>query len=375
MNSLTLSFVIPCLNEEKNIPETINRCKKEAKKLNIDFEIIVIDNGSIDNSKTIAKELGAKVIDEKTTGYGIAIQTGLKNASNDICLIMDADSTYDPSCLGEIIKVFINREADLVIGNRWGFGIEKDAMPPLHKYLGNPILSFIGKYLFNVKINDFHCGIRAIKTEVARNMPFSVKGMEFATEMIVLASIYKYKLEEFPTKLLKSKYKRTTHLKTWSDGWRHLSYMISMSPTKSLLYPGILIQTVSLIFLFRFTLVNNFFKEFGGINTFLISFFLSLTSFLLIKEYFETKYLLNLKLNLNEEKRKNLKVFKSFAKLAFLNLLLLTATIPIITIICMSQNINFQATYFYLIIYFLSNLIFIFLLLNILSIRLHLFDL
>ena len=164
MNSLTLSFVIPCLNEEKNIPETINRCKKEAKKLNILFEIIVIDNGSIDNSKTIARELGAKVIDEKTTGYGIAIQTGLKNASNDICLIMDADSTYDPSCLGEIIKVFINREADLVIGNRWGFGIEKDAMPPLHKYLGNPILSFIGKYLFNVKINDFHCGIFSVKT-------------------------------------------------------------------------------------------------------------------------------------------------------------------------------------------------------------------
>ena len=377
MNKLSISFVLPCLNEAKNLKSTINTCIFEAEKIKHNYEILVIDNGSTDNSIEIAKELGACVITESSRGYGSAIRTGLEKANNDISVILDADSTYDPSCLESILKKFEKENYDLVIGNRWGYGIEKGAMPLLHKYLGNPVLSMIGRYLFNLKINDFHCGLRAIKTSAAKELPFSVKGMEFATEMIALSSIFNYKITQIPTRLLKPKFRRTAHLKTWSDGWRHLSYMISMAPKKSFLYPGLFLQLISIVFLIRFLIVDNIYSLFSGINTFLISFFLSLISFVLTKEYLETKYLMNLKLKPSDKKleQSSFRVFKSFTKLSFLNFIILLISIPVIIIMSLNNGIVFQQTYFYLTIYVISNLIFIFLQLNLLSIRLHLFDL
>ena len=377
MKKLSISFILPCLNEAKNLKSTINTCIFEAKKIKSNYEILVVDNGSTDNSIEIASQLGAVVISESSRGYGSAIRAGLEKANNDISVILDADSTYDPSCLKSILEKFEKENVDLVIGNRWGYGIEKGAMPFLHKYLGNPVLSMIGRYLFNLKINDFHCGLRAIKTSVAKELPFSVKGMEFATEMIALSSIYKYKITQIPTRLLKPRFKRKAHLKTWSDGWRHLSYMISMSPKKSFLYPGIFIQIISIIFLIRFIVVDNIYSLFSGINTFLISFFLSLISFVLTKEYLETKHLMNLKLKLKDKKtqKSSFRFFKSFTKLSFLNFIILLISIPIVIIISFNKGIVFQQTYFYLTMYVISNLIFIFLQLNLLSLRLHLFDL
>ena len=373
----SVSFVIPCLNEEKNLPFTLDSCIFEAKKLNLNYEIIVIDNGSTDNSKTIAEAKGAKVYFESRKGYGSAITKGLLKAEKDICLVLDADATYDPSCLADMIYLHVERNFDLIIGNRWGYGIEKGAMPFLHKYLGNPVLSFIGRYLFDVKISDFHCGIRSIKTNLAKSLPFSVKGMEFATEMIVLTSIFKYKICEVSTKLLKSKYKRTAHLNTWTDGWRHLSYMLSMSPKKSFLFPGIVIQIFSILLLTRFMLINNINSPFAGINTFIFSYFLGLVSFILIKEYIESKYIMKIKLKGHTYKssKSELKGFKYLTKASFLNFIVLIFAAPIITMIMYLFNISFQQNLFYFFTYIISNMIFALLLLNLLSFRLHILDL
>ena len=325
MISNSISLIIPCLNEEKNIGETIDTCIKEIKKINIkNYEIIVVDNNSTDKSSEIAKAKGAKVIFEKERGYGRAIRTGILSAQKDICFIMDADMTYDPSTIEIMLYEHNKNNVDIVIGNRWGVGIQKGAMPFLHKYFGNPILSFIGRYLFDSRIRDFHCGLRSIKTCYAKELPFSATGMEFATEMIVLGSIYKLRFAQVSTSLFKPYKERVPHLNTWSDGWRHLSYMISMSPKKSFLYLGIFFETFSIVLLIRFLFSDNYSQILGGINSFIISYLLCLISLILIKEYLENKFILQFKLNYLRKKNKqnSYMKFKIISKFALILLII-----------------------------------------------------
>lgn len=375
MGSISISFIIPCLNEEKNIGQTIDKCQAELIKNKVfDYEIIVIDNNSTDKSSSIAKRKGAKVILEKERGYGRAIRTGLINASKEICIIIDADMTYDPSSINKMIFEHAANNVDIVIGNRWGVGIEKGAMPFLHKYLGNPSLSFIGRYLFNSKISDFHCGLRSIKTNVARSLPFTVSGMEFATEMIALGSIFKLKFAQVSTSLFKPDKDRVPHLKTWSDGWRHLSYMVSMSPKKSFLYLGIFLETISIILLMRFFSSNNYNSLLGGINSFIISYLLSLISIILLKEYLENKFILEIKLNhkRNIKKINHYKRFKIISKFSLFLFLFTLISLPITYSVILILGFTLQIKIVYLITYLITCLCFLNFLMILLSFRLHL---
>ena len=252
-DSYSVSFLIPCLNEESNIEETIISCHKSAQKFFIkDYEILVIDNGSTDNSKKIAKQNNAQVIEEEVKGYGSAIRKGISSAKKEFILLLDGDATYDPYCLGKMLNLYEQKNLDFIIGNRFDDGIERGAMLFLHKFLGNPVLSLIGKYLFEVNVKDFHCGIRLLKTEVFKNLPLNTNGMEFASEMIALASIYKLRIGEVSTTLKKPSKERTSHLNTWKDGWRHLALMISMSPRKSYLNLSLLSGIISIFLFVRF---------------------------------------------------------------------------------------------------------------------------
>ncbi len=375
MGSISISFIIPCLNEEKNIGQTIEKCQQELIKNRIqDYEIIVIDNNSKDSSSSIAQKKGARVILEKERGYGNAIRKGLLNAKKDICIIIDADMTYDPSSIDKMIYEHNINDVDIVIGNRWGVGIEKGAMPFLHRYLGNPLLSFIGRYLFNSKISDFHCGLRSIKTNVARSLPFSVAGMEFATEMIVLGSIFNYKFAQVSTSLFKPDKDRVPHLKTWSDGWRHLSYMISMSPKKSFLYLGIFLETFSIILLMRFYFSNDYSSILGGINSFIFSYLLSLISIILLKEYLENKFILEIKLNNKRsiESKNNYKKFKLISKFSLILFIFTLFSLPLTYSTILILGFTLQIKIVYLITYLITCLSFLNFLMILLSFRLHL---
>lgn len=220
-----ITFLLPCLNEETTIVETIEMIKKYIKRTNANAEILVIDNGCIDSSIVLAKNNGARVVKEDKKGYGNALIRGLKEAKGKYIIIGDCDTTYD----FEHVDTFIGKlreDYDLVIGNRYKGGIEKGAMPFLHKYIGVPILSFYAKKKYKIKVNDFHCGLRGIKKASINNLNFKTEGMEFATEMIYLFAKNKKKIIEVPTILKKcSNKKRKPHLHTFRDGYRHLRFI------------------------------------------------------------------------------------------------------------------------------------------------------
>ena len=230
-NLIMISVVIPCLNEEKTLGSCIAEAKEGISKSGLSGEVIISDNGSKDDSRSIAIENGARVIETQLKGYGSAIINGINHAKGDYVIIGDADMTYD---FTEIPK-FVNElesGSDLIIGNRFKGGVEKGAMPFLNKYLGNPFLSMVARVFFKIQIGDFHCGLRGIKKNVYDNLNLKSTGMEFASEMIVKAAILNFKITEIPTVLRKPPFERTPHLKPFRDGFRHLYLIISHTLVK-----------------------------------------------------------------------------------------------------------------------------------------------
>ncbi len=246
INKPELSIVMPCLNEAETIGECIENAKRFLQRRNINGEIIVADNGSTDNSKQIALEKGAWVVHVEERGYGSALIGGIKAAKSDYIIMGDSDGSHDLENL-DLFYDKLREGYDLVVGNRFKGGIEKKAMSFLHRYIGNPILSGIGRIFFKSKVKDFHCGLRGFTKEGFKKMDLRTTGMEFASEMIVKATLNNLKITEVPTKMLPSGRSREPHLNTFRDGWRHLRFLLLFSPRWLFLYPGILMIITGII--------------------------------------------------------------------------------------------------------------------------------
>ncbi len=242
-----LSIVIPCLNESTTIERCITRAKSLLATLRIPGEVIVADNGSTDNSIQIAEAAGAKVISVKEKGYGSALHAGITAATGNIILFGDGDDSYHFDEAMHLINELL-ADKDLVMGNRYQGGIEKNAMPFLHRYLGTPVISFLGRKSFRLKLGDFNCGLRAIRKVSYEKLQMQSSGMEYATEMIAKASYQKLRIAEVPVKLYKDGRQRRSHLQTWSDGWRHFRLILLLSPKWLLLLPAILFLILGLTF-------------------------------------------------------------------------------------------------------------------------------
>ena len=241
-----LSVVMPCLNEAETLATCIKKAQGFFEREQVNGEVVIADNGSTDGSQEIARNLNARVVDVAEKGYGNALIGGITAANGTYVMMGDADDSYDFSnMMPYLLKL---REGyDLVMGNRFKGGIEKGAMPFLHKYLGNPVLSFIGRLFFNSKIGDFHCGLRGFSKEAFTRMELKTTGMEFASEMIVKASLKDMKIAEVPTTLSPDGRSRPPHLNTWRDGWRHLRFLVLYSPKWLFYYPGFILFFLGLI--------------------------------------------------------------------------------------------------------------------------------
>lgn len=234
---MELTILMPCLNEQETISTCVLKAQHALKVYNIQGEILIADNGSIDSSTAIAESLGARVIHVTEKGYGKALHAGIGQAKGKYIIMGDSDDSYD---FTDILP-FIHRLRDgyeLVMGNRFKGGIEKNAMPFLHRYLGNPVLSFIGRLFFKTEIGDFHCGLRGFNRNSILSIGLSSPGMEFASEMIVKSSLNNLRIAEVPIKLFPDGRGRRSHLRTWRDGWRHLRFLLLFSPKWLYLYPG-----------------------------------------------------------------------------------------------------------------------------------------
>ena len=246
MKQIELTILMPCLNEEETLETCIKKANKFLKKNKVDGEVLIADNGSTDKSIDIAKSLGARVINVKEKGYGSALIAGTKNAFGKYIIMGDSDDSYDFLHLEEFLKK-LREGYNLVMGNRFAGGIEKGAMPFSHRYIGNPILSFIGRLFFHSKIKDFHCGLRGYNKEKILNLNLNCIGMEYASEMVVKAELNNLKIIEVPTTLKKDGRSRKPHLRTFSDGWRHLNFLLVYAPNWLFLFPGLLLLLIGLI--------------------------------------------------------------------------------------------------------------------------------
>lgn len=240
------TILMPCLNEEATLGKCIAEANKSIKEHRLTAEILIADNGSTDSSVSIAQSLGVRIIHVDENGYGSALNTGINAAKGKYIIMGDSDCSYDFGKLDLFISKL--REGNhLVMGNRFKGGIEKGAMPFLHRYLGNPVLSFIGRLFFRSSIGDFHCGLRGFNREAILNLGLSTTGMEFASEMVVKAVINKLKITEVPTILYPDQRNKPPHLRTWHDGWRHLRFLLIYSPNWLFFYPGILMILIGIV--------------------------------------------------------------------------------------------------------------------------------
>ena len=240
-----VSFIIPCLNEELSLSTVIQEIHNSYSEENFTYQIVVADNGSVDKSREIALSMGAKVVQVPQKGYGAALIAGINSAEGKFGVMGDADGSYTFGDARPMIKMLENGQ-DLVIGNRFEGGIAPGAMPSLHKYLGNPVLSFLGKLFYRIPVNDFHCGLRAFNCEKIKGLNLQSPGMEFASEMIVSASHSKLRIAEVPVTLKKDLRDRPPHLNTWRDGWRHLKYLFSRTPGWTFIAPACMLSILAL---------------------------------------------------------------------------------------------------------------------------------
>jgi len=245
-SALEISVVMPCLNEAETLAVCIGKAQKALREQGIAGEVIVADNGSTDGSQQIAAGLGARVVSVELKGYGSALMGGIAAARGRYVLMGDADDSYDFSHL-PLFVAQLRQGYDLVVGNRFLGGIAPGAMPPLHRYLGNPVLTALGRLFFKSPCGDFHCGLRGFSKAAYDRLGLRTTGMEFASEMLVKAALLGMRVNEVPTTLAPDGRGRPPHLRTWRDGWRHLRFLLLYSPRWLFLYPGAALMLVGFL--------------------------------------------------------------------------------------------------------------------------------
>jgi glycosyltransferase involved in cell wall biosynthesis len=235
-----VTVLMPCLNEAETLERCIVKARAGLAQAGVTGEIVIGDNGSTDGSQALARRLGARVINIPTRGYGAALLGGIQAARGRFVIMGDSDDSYDFSQLGGFVEKLREGYA-LVMGNRFRGGISPGAMPPLHRYLGNPVLTGIGRLFFNSPCRDFHCGLRGFDRAAILDLDLQTTGMEFASEMVVKATLRRLRTTEVPTTLSPDGRSRPPHLRSWRDGWRHLRFLLLFSPRFLFLAPGFLL--------------------------------------------------------------------------------------------------------------------------------------
>jgi glycosyltransferase involved in cell wall biosynthesis len=240
-----LTILMPCLNEAETLPICIKKAKAFLQRSGVAGEVVIADNGSSDGSPAIALSLGARVIDVPVRGYGAALIDGIAAARGRFVIMGDSDDSYDFSQL-DLFLTQLRAGAELVMGNRFAGEIKPGAMPLLHRYLGNPVLTSIGRLFFNAKCGDFHCGLRGFDRAAILRLDLQAAGMEFASEMVVKAILNGVRITEVPVTLWPDGRSRPPHLRSWRDGWRHLRFLLLFSPRSLFFYPGAIITLLGL---------------------------------------------------------------------------------------------------------------------------------
>lgn len=243
--TLELTVLMPCLNEAETLARCIRKAHACIERLGLDAEVVVADNGSTDNSRLIALAEGARVVEVAQRGYGATLYQGICEARGRFIVMGDSDDSYDFSRLDGFVEQ-LRDGADLVMGNRFRGEIRPGAMPWKNRYLGNPVLSGLGRMFFDCQVGDFHCGLRGISRDAFARLRLQTTGMEFASEMVIKATLLGLKISEVPTTLDKDGRNRAPHLRPWRDGWRHLRFMLLYSPNWLFLYPGLLLMLAGL---------------------------------------------------------------------------------------------------------------------------------
>ncbi|MGW5669068.1 glycosyltransferase family 2 protein [Micromonospora sp. NPDC003776] len=244
---IEVTVLLPCLNEAETLEVCVRKALRSLAECGVVGEVLVSDNGSTDGSQEIAERAGARVVHAPIRGYGGALLNGIEQARGRYVIMADADDSYALSELGPFIEA-LRAGHDVVMGNRFRGGIAKGAMPPLHRWLGNPVLSWLGRRLFGLgRVGDFHCGMRGFNTDRIRALGLCMPGMEFASELVVRAALAGYDIVEVPTTLAPDGRSRPPHLRTWRDGWRHLRFLLVFAPRKTLVRPGFAISLLGLV--------------------------------------------------------------------------------------------------------------------------------
>lgn len=246
LEPIAVSAVLPCLNEELTIGSCIEKAMRSFADLGMRGEVVVADNGSSDRSVEIAQQLGARVVHEQVKGYGSALRRGILESAGSIIVMADADDSYDWAAIAPLVRKVLEGY-DLVIGNRFKGGIRRGAMPMLHRYLGNPVLSLIARVAFRVNIGDFHCGMRAFTKDAFKKMQLRTTGMEFATEMVANAAHQRLRIAEVPIILYPDRRDRPPHLRSFRDGWRHLRFILTYAPDYLYMVPGFMLLATGLV--------------------------------------------------------------------------------------------------------------------------------
>ncbi|MGV3650209.1 MAG: glycosyltransferase family 2 protein, partial [Devosia sp.] len=237
---LELTILMPCLNEAETLAVCINKAQGYLARSGVSGEVLIADNGSTDGSQEIARAHGARIVDVPVRGYGAALGAGIAAARGRFVIMGDADDSYDFSALDAFVAA-LRQGHQLVMGNRFRGGIAPGAMPWHHKYIGNPVLSFLGKLFFRTKASDFHCGLRGFDRSAIQGLGLRTTGMEFASEMLVKATLSGLDVAEVPTTLKPDGRSRPPHLRSFRDGWRHLRFLLLFSPRWLFLYPGLVL--------------------------------------------------------------------------------------------------------------------------------------
>jgi glycosyltransferase involved in cell wall biosynthesis len=245
MSNIQLTIVMPCLNEAETLAFCIKKSNSWAVQSGMQTEILIADNGSTDGSQAIAQSLGARVVPVKQRGYGSALFHGCMAAKGEWIIMGDSDDSYDFSKLDPFV-LKLREGFDLVVGNRFLGGILPGAMPWKNRYIGNPILTWVGRLLFKCPLKDFHCGLRGFRKDAFLKMDLRTTGMEFASEMVIKANLFGMRIAEVPTILSKDGRSRPPHLRPWYDGWRHLRFMLVFSPRWLFFIPGSALFLISL---------------------------------------------------------------------------------------------------------------------------------
>ena len=243
---MELTILMPCLNEAETLAVCITKAKAFLARSGVEGEVLVADNGSSDGSREIARAQGARVVAVGVKGYGAALMGGIRAARSRYIIMGDADDSYDFLNLEPFVEK-LRQGYGLVMGNRFSGGVAPGAMPPLHRYLGNPVLTGIGRLFFKSPVGDFHCGLRGFDRQVIVNLDLQTTGMEFASEMVVKATLHGVAIAEVPTTLSPDGRSRPPHLRSWRDGWRHLRFLLLFSPRWLFLYPGLVLMAVGLL--------------------------------------------------------------------------------------------------------------------------------